>query len=170
MTPARLIQHPTHLQAAKAASLALVRAAGGVEAAGSEAERSKTRISDCTNVNHADFLNIREVAALEAVTHGSPNHPQVTRWLARQTHHALVKLPEPDAVAGSIDWHQHMAKLSTEANDIVSGLCRALSAASPGGPAVVDQEARPLLTEAEALIGVAVNLAAALESVMRGGG
>jgi hypothetical protein len=120
----RTITHPPHLQAGKAATKALIRAAGGQEAASAETHKSQPRLSSYGAPNTADFIPINDVAALEAITHGAPGHPPVTRWLARQAGFTLVKLPT--APGGFTDFHRAIGAVSKEVGEAVELVCEAL--------------------------------------------
>lgn len=85
-------------QALKRATSMLVRAAGGQEAAVGFTRLSRHQaLSDYGNPS-ADmatrFAPIDVVADLEALTHDTPDHPAVTRQLARLAGYDLVRLPE----------------------------------------------------------------------------
>jgi hypothetical protein len=120
----RTLSLPPHLQAGKVATKGLIRAAGGQEAASAETHKSQPRLSSYGATNTPDFIPINDVAALEAVTHGTPGHPHVTRWLAREAGFALVKLPT--APVGFTDFHRAIGAVSREVGEAVELVCDAL--------------------------------------------
>lgn len=87
---------PPILQGLRVASRALVRAVGGQDAAAATCARIKRHqsFSDFGNPNGSAFMPLDAVVELEAVTRGTPGWPVVTRYLAQQTGHVLVPLPE----------------------------------------------------------------------------
>jgi len=84
------------LQGLRGAARALVRAVGGQEAAAATSTRVKRHqtFSDFVNPNGTAWMPIDAVVELEAVTRDTPSWPQVTRYLAQQTGHVLVRLPD----------------------------------------------------------------------------
>jgi hypothetical protein len=94
----RRIDNAPQDQAAKAKSLALVRASGGVEAAAAFCRSNMRRLSEYGRPDNDCFMPIDVVRDLEAVTHGTAGHPIVTRYLAQQAGYTLVRLPSLDAV------------------------------------------------------------------------
>lgn len=120
----RSVDHPPRLQSLKAASKALIRAAGGQEAAAAETGRSQARLSAYGGPNTPDFMPIDIVLALESVTHGTPGHPLLSRLLAREAGFVLVKLPT--SAGNDQDWHQAMAAVSKETSEIIERVCHAL--------------------------------------------
>jgi hypothetical protein len=120
MSGARDLMLPPELQAGKAATAALIRAFGGQEAAAAETGKRQSRFSDYGSPHTADFISIADVRTLEVATHGHPGHPHVTRWLARQTGHVLVRLPEAAACAG--DLQCELGAVSKETGDVLVAL------------------------------------------------
>src|SRR3546814_16055661 len=59
-----------------------------------ETGHRQQRISDFGLPNVAEFAPLDFVALLEERTAGTAGWPHVTRWLARRTAHALVRLPQ----------------------------------------------------------------------------
>ncbi|SMF70647.1 phage regulatory CII family protein [Allosphingosinicella indica] len=158
----RMVQLPPELQAGKARSKSLIRAAGGQEAAAEVTGKSQARMSSCGVPNTADFLSIADVRSLEAVTHGTAGHPLVTRWLASEAGYALVRLPgagQPETA-----WSQRAAKLLREGGDIISGIGAALENDND----VCGKEAAALLNEADELVAIAVEIQSALKARARG--
>lgn len=126
MATERDIVHPPALQAGKAATKALIRAAGGQEAAEELTGKSQPRLSAYGGPNTDAFVPVDVVLALEAVTHGQPGHPHVTRWLAREAGFALLRLPRHvDGGAGGI--HRAVSGVSKEAGEAVGLVCEALA-------------------------------------------
>src|SRR3546814_17035961 len=63
-------------------------------AAARETGQRQQRLSDFGLPNVAEFAPLDFVALLEERTEGTAGWPHVTRWLARRTGHALVRLPQ----------------------------------------------------------------------------
>jgi hypothetical protein len=124
MSAVRTLTLSPVLQAGKAATKALIRAAGGQEAAEALTGRSQPRLSAYGLPTTDAFVSIELVAALEEVTHGTPNHPQVTRWLASQAGYLLV--PKPRAAPGAGDLHCELGAVAKETGDVVQKVCEAL--------------------------------------------
>jgi len=164
MSGERTIQLPPALQAGKAATKALIRAAGGQEAAAAETSKSQPRLSAYGLPNTDDFIPIDTVAALEAVTHGLPGHPHVTRWLAREAGYDLVRRPTAPAAAG--DWHAALAAVSKESGEAVSLVLGAL------GDGMVDKaevRSQRILENIDEAIEKLVALRALAEAAPEGG-
>ncbi len=158
MSAERSVQHPPQLQAGKQAFSALVAAVGGQLPAEKYSGRAQSRISAYGGPNTDSFAPIDVVVKLEGVTHGTPGHPHVTRWLAREAGYALVQLPAPDAP--STVWSQHGATLLKEVGDIASGLGAALA----GDNDLDKREAKRLLADADEMVDAAVAFRAALKA------
>lgn len=158
MSTANDIVHPPHLQGAKAAFKALVRAFGGQEAAEAELGKSQSRLSAYGGPNTADFPPIDLVDALEERTHGTAGWPLVTGWLCRRRGGLFLKLPEPGAPP--TQWSGFMARLGKEAGELINGICTDLTDDNDVTPA----EARKRLDDAADLVRVAVELEAALKA------
>lgn len=158
MSTSRDIIHPPHLQAGKWASKALMRAAGGQEACEEYSGKSQGRLSSYGGPNTDAFMPIDVVASLEAVTHGHPGHPHVTRWLAREAGYGLAPLPRPD-LAGT-KWGRLIARLGKEAGELIEGICTDLDDDNDVAP----DEARRRIADAADLVRVAVEIEAALKA------
>lgn len=170
MSADRSVLLSPRLQAGKAAFRELVDAFGGQVAAAAETGKSQSRISAYGLRNTDDFAPVDVVLRLEQSTHGSHNHPQVTRWLARQTGFALVPLPDPDAAFARVsssplaqsgcvrNWGLLASRLAKDAGDVTSGICADLADDHDVSPT----EARGRLNDAGALVRVAVELEHAL--------
>ncbi|HVQ09549.1 MAG TPA: hypothetical protein VMS43_14045 [Allosphingosinicella sp.] len=130
----RSVVHSPPLQRAKAATKALVRAAGGQEAAAADTGKSQARLSAYGVPNAPDFAPIDVVVALEGITHGLPGHPHVTRYLAGEAGFLLV--PKPQVQPGNSDWCLALAAAVADFGDVQDRLLRAM----PGG--VTAQEVR----------------------------
>lgn len=152
------VQHPPRLQAGKDAFRQLLDAVGGGLPGEKYTGKSQPRLSAYGLPNTDAFAPIDVVLKLEAVTHGSAGHPQVTRWLAREAGFALVRLPAPDAPATV--WSQHGAQLLKEVGDIASALGSALAADNDLSP----REAKRMMPEADDLVDAAVAFRAALKA------
>lgn len=146
-------------QALKAATRQLVQAAGGQEAAATYTRFVRHQaFSDFGNAgpdHAAKFAPIDAVADLEAVTHGTPGHPVVTRALARAAGFALVPLPA--ARTAELDFAAHLQAIIRETADVTLGLSVHLQAAASGKPAP-----EALRAEVAQAIQVLVELDAAL--------
>lgn len=144
----------------KAASKALIRAAGGQEAASEFCGRTQGRLSEYGSPTVPLFMPLDVLDKLEAM---SPE-PIVTKYLAARRGYALFPLPETGPVER--DWHKHLMRLAKEPADITAGICAALS----DDGAVTRREIRDgnLIAETRQAIGVLVELLAVLESVESG--
>ncbi|QAY77902.1 phage regulatory CII family protein [Sphingosinicella sp. BN140058] len=140
MSTDHTVQNPPALQGAKAATKALIKAAGGQEEAEGFTGKSQSQLSKYGLPNTDVFITIDAVIALEAVTHGMAGHPHVTRFLAQQAGGVFVRLPQ--ASAGATDWHVHMGAVSKEVSDVIQGICEALADQS-----VTPAEARKIRAE-----------------------
>lgn len=72
----------------------LQRAVGGVEAAAEITGKGKSQHGNYQSPNMPDFATIDAVAAMEAVSHGTPAHPAVTRLLCQMAGGVFVPLPQ----------------------------------------------------------------------------
>jgi hypothetical protein len=158
MATERDIVQPPALQAGKAATKALIRAAGGQEAAEPLTGRSQSRLSAYGLPSTDAFIPVDAVAALEAVTHGHVGHPHVTRWLAREAGYGLVRLPRPGAEPTK--WGRLIAGLGREAGELINGVCTDIDDDND----VSREEARKRLGDAADLVRIAVELEAALKA------
>ena len=114
-------------QALKAATRRLVAAVGGQEAAVSFTRFVRHQaLSDFGNPageHAARFIPADAIADLEALTHGTPGHPVVTRTLARLQGFDLVPLPKPRS--GPTDFAEHLQAIIRETADVTVSLsCR----------------------------------------------
>ena len=71
----------------------LIAAAGGVEAAERDCDKSKSLFSAYQSPNDSRSITLRDIEILESVTHGRAGHPIVTRYLARVAGYILLKRP-----------------------------------------------------------------------------
>jgi hypothetical protein len=168
MSGDRTIVHAPHLQAGKAASKALVRAAGGQEAAEAMTGRRQSCFSDYGSPHTPAFMPVNLVHALEAVTHGTPNHPQVTRWLASEAGYLLV--PRPNAGDGR-NWGRSLQALGREFGEASGRVCQALGDAdTPGRVTAAEIRDLKLIEQLDALAeNVACMRAMATEAIEREG-
>jgi hypothetical protein len=120
----RDVTHSPDKQALKAASKRLVRAVGGVEAAALYSRPMISQLSAYGHPNAPEFMPVDVIADLEGVTHQTPDHPIITRLLARKAGFALVKLPT--APSGAVDWHREIGAISKEMGDVIQPVCEAL--------------------------------------------
>lgn len=142
-------------QGLKNATRALVAAVGGGDAASGFCRYRQQQLSEVGSVNQpTKFMAADVILDLEAVTHGTPGHPVVTRYLARAAGFALVALPEvaPDVSARG-DWLQLVSDLSKEAGDCVSKIALALT---DGFVSPAEVRTHDLVREFDELIRVAV--------------
>ncbi len=116
---------PPVKQGAKVASRALVRAVGGQEACPGFARYTRHQAySEFASIEHGDkFMPIDVVIDLEAVTHGAPGHPHVTRYLCERAGGAFVALPAADL--STRDFHAAVGALITESHDVATRLIAA---------------------------------------------
>lgn len=149
---------PPEKQALKAATARLVRAAGGQEAAvGFTRFARHQALSDFANPadeHAARFISADAIADLEAVTHGTPGHPAVTRQLARLAGYQLVPMPKPRG--GGADLACHLQAIIRESADVTMDL--SLHLKGTPGPA----DAARLRTEVAEAIQALAELDAAL--------
>ncbi|KKC24908.1 hypothetical protein [Sphingomonas sp. SRS2] len=160
---------PPEKQELKVTFRALVRAVGGQEACPGVARYSRHQTySEFASIEHVEkFAPIDVIADLEAVTHGLPGHPHVTRKLCRMAGGAFVKLPPAEITA--VDWHKALAALIEESRDVSMRLLAALGdAATPGIVTASEIEASKMIEETDALISVGVNLREMLKRVVAG--
>ncbi len=115
----------------KAATKALIRAAGGTDGAAQTVGARQQRMSDCQCRNTADFLRVDELAALEDVAIPHDGWPHVTRALARRQGFELVRLPA--AAPDCADWHTAIGALSKEAGEAVQAACKSLASQDAPG-------------------------------------
>lgn len=149
MSGDRTHQHTPQLQALKVQAKALVRAAGGQEAAEALTGRSQSRFSDYGSPNTPSFLPVDLVLALEAVTHGCANHPPVTRYLAREAGYMLVPRPKAGSNGG---WGRSLQALGREFGEISSRVCQALGDAdTPGQVTACEIRDLKMIEELDAL-------------------
>lgn len=149
-------------QELKAATRALIRAAGGTDASGAVCGVAQQTASDWQARNLDKFVPVNAVAALEDITSDLPGWPHVTRVLARRQGFALVKLP--DAVPQGADLLLLLSGLSEQAGGITQGLCAALADARVTAGEAAELRARFF----PALIDVAVALDATLAAIEGG--
>jgi len=154
-------------QGAKVASRALVRAVGGQEACPGFARYTRHQAySEFASIEHGDkFMPIDVVIDLEAVTHGMPGHPHVTRYLCERAGGAFVALPAAEITAK--DFHGAVSALISESHDVATRLIEALG---DGRVTAAEVRSAKMIEETNALIGVGVNLRAMLERVLTGEG
>jgi hypothetical protein len=142
-------------QALKRASRDLVAAAGGCEMADALCRVQKSQLSAAGSVTEPGrWLPVDAVRDLEAVTHGTAGHPQVTRFLAAEAGYALVKLrPTP------CDPLQAIGQLSREAADVVHQLVL-----NQAGMA----SATDTIRECDELLALVAGIRAAAQALERG--
>lgn len=158
MTVRRDMQLLPREQALKNAFRALVEACGGLEPAAQYCRVGKTKLSDYCSINTDGFAPVDVVADLEAVTAGSPHHPQVTRALARRAQFTL--LPVPDGQVPDTVWSGFAGRLAKECGDLISGICLALADDNDVSPS----EARRAIPDAEELLDLVAATLAALRT------
>ena len=147
-------------QALKNASLDLVKAAGGFDAAAGFCRIGKSQLSDACSVHHADkWLPVDVVADLQRVTRGQPGWPFVARQLAEREALVLVALPD---VSTGPDFPHHLAQLAKEGGELMAKLATALA---DGKVCAADAATLGLVREAADVVRVAVAIQAALRAV-----
>ncbi len=149
-------------QALKTATARLIRAAGGQEAAVAFTELSRHQaLSEYASPapEHAHrFARIDVVADLEAVSHGTPGHPVVTRQLARAAGFLLV--PMPGARGDLPDLGSHLSAIIRETADVTLNLSLHLNrdaAASPSRLRSEVAQAIQALVELDAALSAAAD-------------
>ena len=149
-------------QALKRAICALIAEVGGQEAAAEYSRVSRPRIAQYGNPNEESyFVPVDVVADLEAVTHGRPGHPHVTRALARRQGYDLVPLPE--AAPDEIDPHHHLSALARETGDVMAKLALALA---DGRLTAHEVRVLKLISEVEEALQAIVDLRAGLKRLV----
>ena len=145
------------MQRAKAAYRKSVAACGGQEGAAATTGKSQSRISLYGLPNSDVFPTLDVIVEQEAVTHGTPGHPHVTRFLAREAGYELFKLPSAAAMASV--WGEHLAGIAKEGGEVMTRLALALADGE-----LNEEEKADCLPDARDLLRVAVELVAALET------
>lgn len=150
-------------QMLSAAAKALIRAAGGLEAAAEATGVSKSTLHRYSSVTCAEQMPVHVVAALEAVTHGSADHPQVTRVLARRAGYTLYRRAEDSDPCA--DLLGQLAVQAKESGDIANQVCLAIrdGAVEPG-------EAAAIIREIDDLELVLAEMRAGLDRIAAGTG
>src|SRR3546814_1713288 len=101
--------------------------------------------SDVCSSDLAEFAPLDFVALLEERTEGTAGWPHVTRWLARRTGHALVRLPQGGTDENGL--RDSVMIITRELGDTAAALTEALNPGSPGRVTVTPAAARAVLTE-----------------------
>jgi len=157
MTP-RDVQHTPDELSLKSATDDLIVAVGGPKRAEGYARPDLRRFSDYVLPNVGSFIPADAILALERRAVGSAHWPQVTRELARQTGHVLVKLPTADGDATGEVTACAVAH-AKESNDVTT---RLLGAGQLTRARVRDLE---LVREARENVEASVKLLAMLEAI-----
>jgi hypothetical protein len=119
----------THRELAiKLACRDAVKAAGGQDFVATEVGRCQSVVSDWCSPNTRSFMPADVIARVEALGHGQPGSPHVTRALAR-AQGLLVADAEPEEAAGATlaGW---LATVAHESSDLIRAL--AAGAVMPG--------------------------------------
>lgn len=103
----------------------LIAAAGGVEAAERDCDKSKSLFSAYQSPTDPRSITLRDIEILESVTHGKLGHPIVTRYLARVAGYILVN--RPDVPADRAEMMQLLAKQAEERGACDPEMMRALA-------------------------------------------
>lgn len=127
MSLERTVQHAPELQSLKDETRLLIRGYGGQEAAAEVTGKGQSRLSAYGHPNHAHFAPVDVIMTLEARTHGTPDHPRVTRFLAAHAGYLLVA--RPAALPANADWCAALGDAVADFNDVQERLLRSL----PGG-------------------------------------
>lgn len=98
MSGRRTVTHALPERHLKVATRALVVLCGGGDGAAATLGARQQRMSDCGNINTADFLRLDEIAALEDVAGDWP----ITRALAKRAGCVLLQLPDLPVCAESL--------------------------------------------------------------------
>ena len=153
---------PPALQALKVATRAALHAAGGGSAAAQHVSVGQQKLSDYCNPNLSDrFARADVIAQIEALTHGTPGHPHITRALALHAGYGLVPLAHAHDDAKG--WPEHIAALAKESGEIVASL---VIAAADGKVTATEIRKSHLVREADEAIAALVGLRAALIGVL----
>lgn len=142
----------------------LIEAAGGLEACAEETGISTSQLARYSSKTEKDSMPVRVIEALEAVTHGKPNHPVMTRHLARRAGYVLV--PLPTVTIGEGEWNRYIARLSTEASTLIAGIAEDLA----DDHDVSAEEAAKRIKAAHRLSVITAEIEAALQARARAGG
>lgn len=146
MSADRNMVHRPADQALKVAWRKLVEAYGGQVAAAAYLGRGQSLISDYGNVNTAPFAPVNLIAALEAVTHGLPGHPIMTRELARAAGYMLVPMPQAEGVStGAV--MQLVAAQAKEAGGVTASAIDALADGHYSAAEIADTRAKLALAQ-----------------------
>lgn len=140
----------------------LIEAAGGLEACMEETGLSTSNLQRYYSKADRHSMPARVIEALESVTHGKPDHPVMTRYLARRQGFVLVPLPH--CIPGEGEWNRHISRLSAEAGNLISGMAEDLADDLRIDP----KEAARRLPNARRLVEIAAELEAELSA--RAGG
>lgn len=147
-------------QAAKAACKALVRAAGGLEAAAEFSRPNKSVLGEYGRPEGDCFMPIDVVEDLEAITHGQFGHPIVTRHLAARAGYALIKLPSASDIDD--DWLAQVGKLVSDSSMIIQGISKA---AADKDVSARDVREFNLIGECDDLLALVVNMRAQFQRI-----
>jgi hypothetical protein len=127
--------------ALKLATRDAVKAAGGQEFVGAETGRAQSRISDYCSPNAREFMPLDVAAKVEALSHGTPGHPHITRALARAAGADFVTSSCEAASAGCDDLTLLLADVAGESGDLIRAL--ALGSGSPARAALRIRDMSP---------------------------
>lgn len=112
-------------QQLKAATKALIHAAGGQVACAELLGCRQQRMSEVGLPNTPDFIRIDEVAAIEDITHGTVGHPHVTHLLARRQGFTLLR--QPSAPPEGADLLKLVAETAKENGEVASAILTSLA-------------------------------------------
>ena len=129
----------------KAATNDLVTAVGGQAAAADELGQTKGTVfrwTDDSEDNAHRSIPAQAIRTLERVAVADGAAPIVTQFLAAEAGFALVRL-SPATLAS--DWNAELARLASEASDVIGGVAKALS--NPPVGRVLPAEAGALVVE-----------------------
>ena len=148
-------------QMLKAASKALIAAAGGQVACAEHLGTRQQRMSDVGLPNTPDFLRIDEVAALEDVTHGTLGHPHITHLLARRQGFTLLR--QPAAPPDGTDLLKLVAETAKENGDVASAILNSLADGK-----ITDVEQAEIVAQIDEQIDAAMRLRATVAALHGG--
>lgn len=155
----------THqMQRAKAAYRASVAACGGQDGTAAATGKAQQRVSLYGHPNSDAFPPLDVIVAQEAVSHGTPGHPHVTRFLAREAGFELFKLPSLDGARDArrkTRWGTICAVITREHSDLMASVCAALDDGT-----INPREAKACLAELDEDLLACMQLRAALLAVL----
>ncbi len=99
--------------------------AGGIDRGADVVGRKRSWVGDWNNLNTDAFPPVDAAAKLDAVAVAQGDLPPITLAMARENGCALIRLPEARDADGN--WLGLVGALSSEASDVINGICAALA-------------------------------------------